>query len=803
MARLFTLLFLLLTVQAVESKTVKPLYKLPEQPLQAEDGLSESKAFLVGTDKGLFRISAAGTSVPLWTEGGVEQIVRTETAGQDGTLIESWYFRTSKGIVFSQDLSIFELRNEGLPSLTVKKVTEDGIAFERKVHSLKDLCANPLNPLQMVTATKDSVYLTRDGGRNWIAIGSVSRGTSGIKAVALASLPLSSAASTGTNASGGTAQTELVAFMSHPILGFAYMRLDTKNPVWTSVSSGFDIMKSLTSPDEISDIFPLVTEDENGAQTVEIYAAQTYLPRIYTFQWAAKRAECIYRGEKGAGVIDGLSSVGGTLLYTTAEGLGSLDKRTFSSPGIPEKLEGWKTLFATAPGIPNSAWIPYHRTGFKKPVCLNELWLLYPGTVNTPYAKEADGKKSVYVSAYQCRLQSGIDKFKKIIKDNKLNSLVIDMKDDYGLLRYDSKDSEILKKAKITQYAVNLDHFVEEFKKDGVYLIGRIVTFKDRNLAAFGGGKYAVWNNAAKAPWVGIKEIEDIVDDKTGEVTGKKTHYYDENWVDPYSPDVWEYNVAVAKELIARGFDEIQFDYIRFPTDGYNLNNASYRWKSEGMDKESALVSFLSYAREQIKAPISIDIYGANGWYRSGTRTGQDVEMLAEYVDVIAPMFYPSHFEQSFLNYEPAAERPYRVYYYGTFRNTIMARNRVIVRPWAQAFRLNVSYDRRFYGKDYVQQQIFGVRDSVNRGYMYWNNSGDYAMISPDIEDDTPYTGSAAEASAPMLKKPVIGTAKAPAYKDSGVSALEAMRAYELGDEDEYRRFVFTPFRRIPASGRN
>ena len=336
-----------------------------------------------------------------------------------------------------------------------------------------------------------------------------------------------------------------------------------------------------------------------------------------------------------------------------------------------------------------------------------------------------------------------------------------------------------------------------------MYLIGRIVTFKDRNLAAFGGGKYAVWNNAAKAPWVGIKEIEDIVDDKTGEVTEKKTHYYDENWVDPYSPDVWEYNVAVAKELIARGFDEIQFDYIRFPTDGYNLNNASYRWKNEGMDKESALVSFLSYAREQIQAPISIDIYGANGWYRSGTRTGQDVEMLAEYVDVIAPMFYPSHFEQSFLNYEPAAERPYRVYYYGTFRNTIMARNRVIVRPWAQAFRLNVSYDRRFYGKDYVQQQIFGVRDSVNRGYMYWNNSGDYAMISPDIEDGTPYTGSAAEASAPMLKKPVIGTAKAPAYKDSGVSALEAMRAYELGDEDEYRRFVFTPFRRIPTSGRN
>ena len=66
------------------------------------------------------------------------------------------------------------------------------------------------------------------------------------------------------------------------------------------------------------------------------------------------------------------------------------------------------------------------------------------------------------------------------------------------------------------------------------------------------------------------------------------------------------------------------------------------------MDKESALISFLSYARDNIQAPIGIDIYGANGWYRSGTRTGQDAEMLAEYVDVIGPMFYPSHFEQTF-----------------------------------------------------------------------------------------------------------------------------------------------------------
>jgi len=185
------------------------------------------------------------------------------------------------------------------------------------------------------------------------------------------------------------------------------------------------------------------------------------------------------------------------------------------------------------------------------------------------------------------------------------------------------------------------------------------------------------------------------------------------------------------------------------------MYNASYRWQSQGMDKEGALRSFLSYARENIDAPIGIDIYGANGWYRSGTRTGQDVETLAQYVDVICPMFYPSHFEHKFMNYYPNEERPYRIYYYGTYRNTVIARDRVVVRPWVQAFFLNVPYDRQFYDKEYVLKEVFGVRDSVDRGYMFWNNVANYVKISPD-PGDAEYTGPSPEASA-NFRKPAIG----------------------------------------------
>ena len=552
----------------------------------------------------------------------------------------------------------------------------------------------------------------------------------------------------------------------------------------------------MTQPDEIADILPVMKLNSDGSFGVTVYMSQTFIPRIYRFNWETKRGECIYRGEEPADTIDALTTVDNTLVYTRIETIGSLNLDTLTSPGIPEKLSDWKNSFSCVPGLVNTAWVPYNRTGFKKGICLNELWMLYPGTIHTAYADKADGIKCVYASAYQCRLQSGIDKFRKIIKDNNLNGLVIDMKDDYGLLRYDTKDPLVKSKGKVTQYAVNLDHFVQEFKKDNVYLVARIVVFKDRNLASFGGSKYSVWNYKTNAPWLGIKGYEDIVDEETGEVTGKNTLYYDENWVDPYCPDVWEYNVAVAKELIARGFDEIQFDYIRFPTDGYNLSQASYRWKSEGMDKESALVSFLSYARENIKAPIGIDIYGANGWYRSGTRTGQDVEMMSNYVDVIGPMFYPSHFEHGFMNYAPIEDRTYRIYFYGTYRNTVLARNKVVVRPWVQTFKLNVSYDRQYYNKDYVRKEIFGVRDSVDSGYMHWNNAGNYEMLPKDIGPDEPFIGTCPEADL-KYKKPAFGITKQPEHVDEGLSWMEKVYRYgEYGTEVYWdsSETVYTPF---------
>jgi len=773
--------------QTSDTLELKPLYQLPEKISPVSERDSKLNYFLVGSDTGLYRITNNNNVFPLWTEGRVDQILQVFIPDANGILTEAWVMRTSKGIIYSYDLESFEARNDGLPFLTIKKYINKELSFANQIQELKDISVNPVNNKEIVTATKDNVYLSRDAGLTWKNIHSMSRSTAGIKAVAVATL-----------------NGESVVFMSHPIFGLSYCYPDRTNSEWHDVSAGFEIMKSLASPDEIADILPLVRTRADGTSYTEIYLSQTYIPRLYRFNWETKRGELLYKGTEPAGTIDGLTSIDNVILYSTLEGFGSLDIDSKTSPGIPARSGEWDKCFTKISGMVNTAWIPAGRSGFGKGILLNELWLLYPGTVNSPYAKAADGRKCIYASAYQCRAktdnpndtkgQRGIDKYKAILRERNMNGLVIDMKDDYGLLRYDSKNELVLSKGKVTQYAVDLDHFISEFKKDNIYLVARIVTFKDRSLSNYGGGKYSVWDKRNNKPWIGTKGLEDVEDEEGNPTGEKEMAYYDENWVDPYCEEVWEYNIEIAKELIQRGFDEIQFDYIRFPTDGLNLSDASYRYQSKGMDKESALISFLSYARENIQAPIGIDIYGANGWYRSGTRTGQDAEMLAEYVDVIGPMFYPSHFEQSFLNYAPLPDRTYRIYYYGSYRNTILCRNRAIIRPWIQSFYLGVSYDRAYYNSEYIKKEFFGTRDSINRGYMCWNNSGDYSKTPPDVTDDEPYTGTAPEAGA-EIKHPAIGGKEKINAETKDLSILDSILYSE--SEENYTQKAFSPFLKV------
>ena len=243
-----------------------------------------------------------------------------------------------------------------------------------------------------------------------------------------------------------------------------------------------------------------------------------------------------------------------------------------------------------------------------------------------------------------------------------LDSIVIDFKTDHGRLSYDT-ELALPRAMGAAPGPIKLDRLIADAHAAGIYVIARLVVFKDPFLFDWDNHRLAIWDSEQAGPW---RHLVPAGDDSGDQVQR-------EHWVDPFAPEVWQYNVSVAEELAARGVDEIQFDYIRFPSDG-PTERATYRHRRPGMRRVDAIESFLALARERVEVPISTDLFGFNSWYRAGNFIGQDIEVLSEYVDVISPMFYPSHFPNHFLDDRGYTERAYAIYEAGVRRAQRMVR---------------------------------------------------------------------------------------------------------------------------------
>ena len=303
----------------VEGPESLPIYKLPDSSVEAADS-SKTGFMLAGSETGLYKINAKGTAIPLWQGGKVSKIVRT--ADPSGTTY--WYFLTTQGIVASTDLNTFEMRNEGLPFLTIKEYDGKNTTFLKQCAQLKDLAVHPTNENLLVTATKDDVYITYDGGKSWKSLGSTSSSTSGIKAVAVCDMRREGTGKNAVkNADGSVTpavppKNDLVVFMAHTIFGFSYCMPNAKRITWKDCNGGFENMKTQSYPDEIADILPVVFSDENGFPLTEVFVSQSYLPRIYRFDWNKGRGELLFSDSEPLETIDGLFWDGTKLLYTKA-----------------------------------------------------------------------------------------------------------------------------------------------------------------------------------------------------------------------------------------------------------------------------------------------------------------------------------------------------------------------------------------------------------------------------------------------------------------------------------------------------
>lgn len=676
---------------------------------------------LVGASDGLYKLESATTSTRLLAGTEVRKIV---PAG------DGYFFLTSRGVLFSRDLSTFEERNNGIPVKTVKTYTGGVKGFTKEVQEIKDLEIDPYDLATLVTCTKDQVFLTRNAGLTWQAIPSPAP-QPGLKAVAVTSKP------------------EILVFASHSIKG---PFVKTATGTWREIGGDLGKNEPAGSADEVSDI---VVEARSDGPAV--WAANSFLPRIYRYDFSTRAFNVVYKENAEFASFDSLLPRADNLLYVTDTMVMRLD----TNRGTTIKAEAETSAVLAAASLIQTQVEAIHVPATAGAPALNlcELWLAAFHS-DKPYRATADGRHGIYLQTGFMVHPDSRATYDALMTNRGLDTVVVDLKDDNGRLRFEPQDPLVKAIGRISN-PLDVEGYVKEMKAKGRYLIARIVVFKDQRLFEYSGGAYAVWDSTTNTAWRGYEwESSEVpipapvgappstAAPATTTVTERK--YNSEYWVDPYSEKVWEYNVAIAKEIIARGFDEVQFDYIRFPTDGANLGDTRYRWKDAGMDMESALMSFLSYARANINAPISIDIYGANGWYRSGVRTGQDVELLARYADAICPMFYPSHFEQTFMGFEPAAQRPYRIYKLGTLRNSYISRKRVVVRPYVQAFYMNVRYDRAWYSPTYVALEVDGIRDASNEGLLFWNNAGRY--------DDLPVLRTGLDRRLVKDAKPVTGT---------------------------------------------
>ena len=310
--------------------------------------------------------------------------------------------------------------------------------------------------------------------------------------------------------------------------------------------------------------------------------------------------------------------------------------------------------------------------------------------------------RAVYLTAATVSVPSNVRAMIQLVKSTRLNAVVINVKDGDG-----------------TYVGPGMKRVVDEFHQNGIYTIARIVVFQDNAMAK-------------EHPELALR-------DTSGGLwsAGGGPSY----WVDPASHLVWDANVAAAVGALKLGFDEVNFDYIRFPSG--SIQSAVYP-VYDGMSSMSGIIDqFFSYLTSHIrdaypKAVLSADLFAYSFVKDSGLGIGQHVAEAAKYFNVIDPMVYPSLYTPGNFGFPNPAEEPYQVVYQTLEdgKKLMPASSTVIVRPWIQDFTLGVPP----YDATMVDDEISAVRDAgYGDTWMAWNPANSY--------DPTPFLSTS---SAPQ-----------------------------------------------------
>ena len=310
--------------------------------------------------------------------------------------------------------------------------------------------------------------------------------------------------------------------------------------------------------------------------------------------------------------------------------------------------------------------------------------------------------KGIYVSSYHAGKPELLAKMVQIADTTEINAFVVDVKDEYGRVVYNTGVSMAKSLGMVEPHIPDVDALITTLRQHDITPIARIVCFQDNALAkarpdlAIQSSKGGLWSHDGM------------------------------NYSDPYNHEVWDYLVQIAEDVAKHGFREIQFDYVRFPAAG-PVSEAVYP-DANGMSKSDAIAGFLAYARERLEPLgvwVSADIFGMTLRVTNDQNMGQILEPIARNVDIVCPMIYPSlYYANSYGLANPNAS-PYELVTAALKDATKrMPGTGAMVRPWLQDY----PWKGIAYGVDQVKAEIRAAEEQGYTEWILWNSSLHYTV---------------------------------------------------------------------------
>jgi hypothetical protein len=338
----------------------------------------------------------------------------------------------------------------------------------------------------------------------------------------------------------------------------------------------------------------------------------------------------------------------------------------------------------------------------------------FPVEVSAEPGKKPVKVKGIYISGYMAGsegLQAILDK----IQGTEINTVVIDVKNDDGRITFAMEDAPTVNEIGATEkYIKDIDSLMAQLKARGLYTIARVVAFRD--------------------PYLAEKKPEWALKNKDGSLHRDNKGLA---WVNPYRTEVWDYLVEVGTEASKAGFDEVQFDYIRFSTDSSMKQVVFDEKDTRGRSKTDIITEFIQYAYDKLSSSnifVSADVFGTIiGSKVDAEAVGQIYNDMACHLDYICPMIYPSHYGDGNFGIDHPDMEPYR-----TIRAALKlsrqdlesakeaGKRQATVRPWLQDFTASYLKHHISYGSKEVRAQIQAVYDSGYDEWILWSASNRY-----------------------------------------------------------------------------